>query len=356
MKVFDPDPDAVPRARLAPPQRPAPLRRRQIAAGLSVLVHLVAIALFLFALPSPPVDLSADPSIEVVYEDATSAAPSTSPVTNTDRPAAEQAPARPAPPETVPPAPMPVPVKPPAPDAQPAPPPPEVTPPTAAPTPPEPTPPEPMQPDTTPPAPEPATPSVPVVRLEAPPTSEPAPAVPEFRSPAPPPPLSSRPPPPPRVAQRPRIAPGFSPPIDLSYGPAPTAPMSRPLAGPGSRAIDLALGAPKPGPNRQEAFYDARAKKIGADWANGLSAWWLAHRYYPRQAAENGDDGTVKVELTVNRSGKVESVNVMSRSGSPFLDMAALSVWRGAQLAPFPAENTKERETMEITINYLLIR
>ena len=354
MKDFDPDPDAAPRRRLAPPQRPALLRRRRIAAGVSVLVHLAAIALLLFALPSPPVDLSAEPSIDVVYEDATSAAPSTSPATDTDRPAAEQAPARPAPPETVPvpPAPTPVPVKPPAPDVQPVPTPPEVTPPTAAPTPPD------LAPlDPTPPPPEPATPSVPVVRLEAPPTSEPAPAAPEFRPPAPPPPLPRPPPPPPpRVAQRPRIAPGFSPPIDLSYGPAPTAPLSRPLAGPGSRAIDLALGAPKPGPNRQEAFYDARAKKIGADWANGLSAWWLAHRYYPRQAAENGDDGTVKVELTVNRSGKVESVNVMSRSGSPFLDMAALSVWRGAQLAPFPAENTKERETMEITINYLLIR
>ena len=351
MKDFDPDPDAAPRTRLAPPQRPALLRRRRIAVGVSVLVHMAAIALLLFALPSPPVDLSAEPSIDVVYEDATSAAPSTSPATDTDRPAAEQAPARPAPPETVP---TPVPVKPPAPDVQPVPTPPEVTPPTAAPTPPD------LAPlDPTPPPPEPVTPSVPVVRLEAPPTSEPAPAVPEFRPPAAPPPLPRPPPPPPpppRVAQRPRIAPGFSPPIDLSYGPAPTAPPSRPLAGPGSRAIDLALGAPKPGPNRQEAFYDARAKKIGADWANGLSAWWLAHRYYPRQAAENGDDGTVKVELTVNRSGKVESVNVMSRSGSPFLDMAALSVWRGAQLAPFPAENTKERETMEITINYLLIR
>ena len=351
--VLDPDPDAVPRTRLAPPQRPAPLRRRRIAAGVSVLVHLVAIALLLFALPAPPVELSADPSIEVVYENATSATPSSSPVTDTDRPAAEKAPEQPAPPKPVPPTPLPP--EQPAPDAPPVPTPPEVAPPTAEPAPPEPTPPEPVPPNPTTPVPEPSPNSVPVVRLEAPPTSEPAPDVPEFRPPAPPPPLPRRLPPP-RLAERPRTPPGFPPPIDLSYGPAPTAPMSRPLAGPGSRSIDLALGAPKPGPNRQEAFYDARAKKIGADWANGLSAWWLAHRYYPRQAAENGDDGTVKVELTVNRSGRVEHVDVIGRSGSPFLDMAALSVWRGAQLAPFPAENPKERETMEITINYLLIR
>lgn len=348
MTVPDPDPDAVPRTRLAPPQRSDPLRRRRIAAGISVLVHAIAIAILLFAIPPPPVELSADPAVEIVYENASSPAPSTSPVTDTNRPAVEQVPERPAPPDPVPPgpappAPKPVPVEPPAPDAQPVPTPPEVVPPAPEPPPPEP---------------EPATRSVPVVRLEAPPTSEPAPQVPEFQPPTPPPPLPPlpRPPAPRRLVERPRAPPGFPPPIDLSFGPAPSAPPSRSLAGPGSRAVDLALGAPKPGPNRQEAFYDARAKKIGADWANGLTAWWLAHRYYPRQAVESGEDGTVKVELTVNRSGRVEEVTVISRSGSPFLDMAALSVWRGAQLAPFPAENSKQRETMEITINYLLIR
>ena len=370
MTVFHPAPDAPPgRARLAPPPRPAPLRRRQIAAAVSVAVHVGAILLLIFAIPRPDVPLSADESVELMFEDATSSTASTSVVTGTDQPplaAPPPAPTPPAPnPEPTPPEakPSPVPVEPPTP-AQVSPPqtePPPVEPPEPVPVPlPIPVPPE--QPRPEPPVPEAATRSVPVVRLEAPAGPEPEPLVPDFQPPAAPPPLP-RPPPvprppaavppaPPRVVERPRYAPGFSPPIDLSYSQTPT----RPQTSPGTRGLDLSPGAPKAGPNKQEAFYDARARAIGAEWANGLSVWWLAHRYYPRQAAENGDDGTVKVELTINRSGRVEHVEVRGRSGSPFLDMAALSVWRGAQLSPFPAENPKERETIEITINYLLIR
>ena len=77
---------------------------------------------------------------------------------------------------------------------------------------------------------------------------------------------------------------------------------------------------------------------------------------FPRQAAESGEDGTVQVELVVNRLGKVESVEISRRSGSPWLDMAALSTWRSAQLAPFPAENTDPRVTITLTINYILLR
>jgi len=44
MKVFDPDPDAVPRARLAPPQRPAPLRRRLAACQHRALTGARALA------------------------------------------------------------------------------------------------------------------------------------------------------------------------------------------------------------------------------------------------------------------------------------------------------------------------
>ncbi len=361
MTAYTSEPDGAPgRTRLAPPQRAAPLRRPQVAAAVSVVGHLAAVLLLLFAIPRPPVQLTADSQVELMFDDATSTEPSTSAVTANDRPAAEAVPERPAPSEPALPSP-----------AQPQPPPAPVEPPTPdpVPVPAEPAPPTPVPPDSTPPTTEPppvvpvpeaATRSRPVVRLEAPPTAEPEPETPEFKPPTaprplpplPPQPLTPRPPAPPRVVERPRYAPGFSPPIDLSFGPVPP----RQALPPGSRAVDLALGAPKAGPNRQEAFYDARARKIGADWANGLTAWWLAHRYYPRQAIENGDDGTVKVQLVINRSGKVEEAEIISRSGSPFLDMAALSTWRGAQLAPFPAENPKPRETIEITINYLLLR
>ena len=84
-----------------------------------------------------------------------------------------------------------------------------------------------------------------------------------------------------------------------------------------SRSLDLSLGTARVGPNRQEAFFDARAANVSADWAQGLRTWWLRHRFYPPEAARNGEDGTVDLELTVNRQGRVELVQLKSRSGSP---------------------------------------
>lgn len=203
----------------------------------------------------------------------------------------------------------------------------------------------------------PPAPPPPAVRLALPdPLPQPAQPrdlVPSFTPPAPPAPL-------PPLPVRPRPAPprpqfgSLGAPMDLNFGPAASrAPAPRP---PGSRGIDFSLGAPKPGPNRSEAFFDIRAKNIGADWAQSLAVYWRNHRFYPPQAAELGEDGTVQVVLVVNRLGRVQSVEVKGRSGSMWLDMAAVAVWRDAQLPPLPAENRDPTITIPLTINYLLIR
>ena len=147
--------------------------------------------------------------------------------------------------------------------------------------------------------------------------------------------------------------------MDLSLAPAPSRPAA-PRAGapPGSvasRSLDLTPGAPKPGPSRSDAFFDARAAALGADWMQGVRAYWLRHRYYPRQAAENGEDGTVDLELTVNRYGRVQAAVVKSRSGSAWLDMAAVGTFRNAQLPPLPPE-VGEQHTVTISIHYQLLR
>lgn len=221
--------------------------------------------------------------------------------------------------------------------------------------------PQPSQPPPEAALPAPSPPALPAVRLAQPDEFEAAPRprdlVPNFEQPAPPPPL------PPPVVPRPRPAPPaprqalgtLGAPMDLNFGQASSrAPAPRGSAG--SRAIDFSLGTPKAGPNRSEAFFDARAANVGADWAQGLADYWRRHRFYPQQAAENGEDGTVQVTLVVNRLGRVQSVEVKSRSGSPWLDMAAVSVWRNAQLAPLPAENPNPTITIPLTINYILLR
>ena len=86
-----------------------------------------------------------------------------------------------------------------------------------------------------------------------------------------------------------------------------------------------------------------------------MAVYWRQHRYFPEQAAQSGEDGTVELQIVVNRLGRVESAEIKRRSGSPWLDMAAIGTWRNAQLTPLPAENTDPTITIPLTINYVLL-
>ena len=338
-------------------------------------LHLAALALLLVTRRPEP-DQPVAPNYELVFDNGGASTPSTSEQTSpTDAmpqamsenptPAQEPAPAAAAPtpvPDLLPPEPAPpaaqVEPEPPAPSQQamalpdPAvPPPPPDAP--AQPAPVQEAPAELPQPQ--------ATKVPPAVRLaqpDEPPSVTAMTQAPTFTLPLPPPPLPPLPAPlRPRPPAPPRQALGsLSSPMDLNFGQASSRAPAPPRGSVASRAIDFSLGAPKPGPNRSEAFFDVRAANIGADWAQGLAAYWLRHRYYPSQAAEAGEDGTVKIQIVVNRLGRVQSVEVLSRSGSPWLDMAAVGTWRNAQLAPLPAENNDPTITIPLTINYLLIR
>ena len=212
----------------------------------------------------------------------------------------------------------------------------------------------------------PQTAPAPAVRLAEPAEAPPAPP-PEFvvpPAPEPLPPLKPTPPnassPRPQTTPNPSTVGSFAKPLDLDFGSSPKRLASpRTAARPGSvasRSLDLSLGAPKSGLNRQQEFFDARAANVTADWGAGLHAYWLRHRFYPRQAAESGEDGSVDIELTVNRYGQVENVAIKSRSGSQWLDMAAVAVWRGAKLPPLPDETPGRTITFPLHINYQLIR
>jgi TonB family protein len=272
---------------------------------------------------------------------------------------APQAEVQPVPPVPVPPAAVPPVPVPPQPTAAPR-----------AETPPAPTPPAPPV-DTTvapEPTPLPAPSAPPQVNLTTPQEQPPSPPlVPDLVLPTPPPlPVPPVPAAPPRPLppQRARTAPPqreagtFANPMDLNFGPSTTRPPSARVTAPrgsvASRSLDLSPGAPK-GPNHADAFFDARAARLGADWEGALMAYWLAHRYYPRQAAEDGADGTVDLELTVDATGRVERAEVKSRSGNTFLDMAAMGTWRNAKLPPLPPD-LGEHYTFSITINYILLR
>jgi len=345
------------------------LRRRWALIG-SVLLHLLALAALLVTrTPEPPMPIA--PSYDLLFENGGSSTPPTAPNQALDTPSEAPAADLPPTPEAEPPAPQaqlaPRVLEPPAPPPdliQPEPAPaPSPEPPVARPSLAAPEPsavPETAEPEEMPqPAPAP-NPEPPAVRLAEPEPMPPpvtpqtlAPDLPPLAPPTPPPPAPT--PPRPRQQAQQRPAPGtFAAPMDLNFGRA-AARAPTPRAAGSSRAIDFSLGAPKTGPNKSEAFFDIRAANIGADWAQCLAVYWRQHRYFPEQAAQSGEDGTVEIQIVVNRLGRVESAEIKRRSGSPWLDMAAIGTWRNAQLTPLPAENTDPTITIPLTINYVLI-
>ncbi len=153
--------------------------------------------------------------------------------------------------------------------------------------------------------------------------------------------------------------------MDLSLGLAPALAPSRPASAVrGTGAADLALGSaardaagpPPPGASSTDGNIRVRGAQVGKDWIAQLHEWWLQHSYYPRQAARDGEDGTVVVHVKVNRDGKVEMVDIESRSGSQWLDAGAQAVFRGATLPPFPPTTPENEADLDITIDYILVR
>lgn len=67
----------------------------------------------------------------------------------------------------------------------------------------------------------------------------------------------------------------------------------------------------------------------------------------------NGEDGTAMVRVEANPDGRVTAVELRGKSGSQWLDMALLSMFRDAHLPPL---HENEPITFDFTMHYILIR
>src|ERR1700733_4026316 len=145
--------------------------------------------------------------------------------------------------------------------------------------------------------------------------------------------------------------PAFPAPMNFSFNPNPS--FSRPQRRTSSRApqtLDFSL-APREGALDNTPFSRVAGAHVGPDWRNELSAWVHAHAYYPEQAAMNGEDGTAMVRVVANPNGQVTSVELESRSGSQWLDLALQALFRDARLPPLHDEN--EPITFDFTMHYI---
>ena len=334
-------------------------RRRlvQLAIG-SLLLHLMLLLLFLAApqdAPPPPPG-EAPGEISLAFETGNNGEAPPQPKPTAPAPATQAAPkATPAPQAALPS--PPTPTVPPDPTAAEPPPPP-------LPTPPIPPPPVPL-----PQAPLAHPPIPPEVRTETPPDAEaalplppPVPLPPAPKLPAAAPPPQPRPPqprpPPPHPAPRAPPPGAFPAPMDLTFGGSLL--NAHPHNAPAPRhGLDLALGPASRGGGRAgsaEQFDDLRGDHLSPDWRAELREWWEQHRYYPQQAVMNGEDGDVDVRITTTREGHVQKVELMSRSGSQWLDLGAQAIFRDAHLPPFTPDMTDAQTVFTLTIHYVLIR
>jgi len=78
----------------------------------------------------------------------------------------------------------------------------------------------------------------------------------------------------------------------------------------------------------------AEASAWSSNWSAALS--WA--KYYPASARSRGEQGIVRLALTVGSSGHVISARVIGSSGYPDLDQAALEMARKASGKPPPPE------------------
>ena len=359
-------------------------RRRQLAlrwmvAG-SLLLHLAVFALIwlLHRDQAPDDTVAATSDVAVVFQsagkqEASTASPNPAPepstalgnpqglpnpptpTTATNPPSQAPAP----PPQPVPPAPQ-APQEtpeqtPPAPqqEASLQPPQPETppTPPAPAPPPvPQPPPPPPPAPPT-PPAPK----QPPTVSLDPSDEGE-APIVPQFIPPEPPAPLPPltlptppRPPPRPRAFTQsvPKSSSGFPLPQNWSLATGPESLLSQ-------RGTDVSSRSR--GSKSDASYKHLAGADPGEDWAAELHRWASDHAYYPREAADNGEEGVATIQATINRYGKVLSVDLVDRSGSTFLDASWLGEWRNATVPRFPPGTPEDTTTILYTIHYILVR
>lgn len=119
--------------------------------------------------------------------------------------------------------------------------------------------------------------------------------------------------------------------------------------------MDLSFAPTAGGSDRLEMHAEADGKDLGPDWLNLVAAWWGRHGYYPTQAAELGQHGDVTVQMTVAHDGRVRTLDVTRASGSPWLNLGALTVFRSATLPPLPADVTSPVIDLTFTIHYVIL-
>jgi TonB family protein len=89
------------------------------------------------------------------------------------------------------------------------------------------------------------------------------------------------------------------------------------------------------------------------DLVRQLQAWWDVHAYYPTQASNSDEGGTVNVHLVILPDGRIWTATVVKSSGSHALDTAGAAVFQGGAVRPFATQGEPDAN-IEISLHYVL--
>jgi protein TonB len=110
-------------------------------------------------------------------------------------------------------------------------------------------------------------------------------------------------------------------------------------------------GAPGQAADAQNAASRASSANNAVAWGGKLGQWWEQHRFYPKEASQTDEGGTVKIHIFIAPDGHVTSVEMVQGSGSGAIDAAAVAVFRDAHLPPFPPGTTTQPDAV-VTLHY----
>ncbi|EHL96105.1 TonB-dependent receptor [Acetobacteraceae bacterium AT-5844] len=108
-------------------------------------------------------------------------------------------------------------------------------------------------------------------------------------------------------------------------------------------------------PNSSASSTYVSGAQPSGSWSAAFNAWAQSRIYYPPEAGRNGEDGTVVLQLVIDRSGRVRSVTLKGRSGSRLLDLGAQSVFRSQVVPPFTPDMEGETITLDVRMRYIII-
>jgi protein TonB len=119
-----------------------------------------------------------------------------------------------------------------------------------------------------------------------------------------------------------------------------------------ARAAASTAGSSVQASQGQNAASRAGEANNGAAWMGKLQQWWDQHSFYPKEASQTNEGGSVRVRIIITPDGQVTSIGVVQGSGSSVLDAAALAVFRNAHLPPFPPGTPAPAADVVVTLHY----